>query len=103
MKPGALLVNTSRGAVVDEAALVEGLGSGRLGGAGLDVFAQEPLSTDHPLLTLPNVTVSGHIAFYSEESIQQMQQDAARQVVEALEGWPPAFLVNRQVLERSAR
>jgi len=103
MKPGALLINTSRGAVVDEGALVEALRSGRLAGAGLDVFAQEPLPTNHPLLALPNVTVSGHIAFYSEESIQQMQRDAAEQVLAALEGRLPAFLVNRQVLERPPR
>ncbi|HET7266152.1 MAG TPA: C-terminal binding protein [bacterium] len=103
MKPGALLVNTSRGPVVDEPALIDALRSGRLAGAGLDVFAAEPLPTDHPLLALPNVTVSGHIGFYSEESIQQMQRDAAEQVVEAMEGRPPAFLVNRQVLERPAR
>ena len=103
MKPGAVLVNTSRGAVVDEAALVDALRSGRLAGAGLDVFTEEPLRTDHPLLALPNVTVSGHIAFYSEESTQQMRRDAAEQVVEAMEGRPPAFLVNRQVLERPGR
>jgi D-3-phosphoglycerate dehydrogenase len=103
MKPGALLVNTSRGPVVDEPALIDALRSGRLAGAGLDVFAREPLPPDHPLLALPNVTVTGHIAFYSEESIAQMRRDAAEQVLEALAGRPPAFLVNRQVLERPAR
>lgn len=96
---GAIFVNTSRGGVVDEAALVEALRTGRLAGAGLDVFAQEPLPTDHPLLGLPNVTVSGHIAFYSEESIQQMQRDAAEQVAQALRGVVPEFLVNREVLQ----
>jgi len=100
MKASAVLVNTSRGAVIDEAALVGALRSGRLRGAGLDVFATEPLPTDHPLLGIPTVTVSGHVGFYSEESIEQMQRDAAEQVVRALEGSVPEFLVNREVLER---
>jgi D-3-phosphoglycerate dehydrogenase len=98
MKRGAILVNTSRGGVIDEPALIEALESGHLGAAGLDVFAFEPLPTDHRLLQLPSVTVSGHVAFYSEESIQQMQRDAALQVVQALEGTVPEFLVNREVL-----
>jgi D-3-phosphoglycerate dehydrogenase len=103
MKPGAVVVNTSRGGVVDEPALVDALREGRLAGAGLDVFAEEPLPTNHPLLSLPNVTVSGHIGFYSEEATRQGQRDAAQQVADALDGRPPAFLVNKQVLERPAR
>ncbi len=98
MKQTAILINTSRGSVVDEAALVEALQHGRLAGAGLDVFAQEPLPADHPLLRLPNVTVSGHVAFYSEESIAQMQREAAEQVVLACDGHVPAHLVNPEVL-----
>src|SRR5262249_27661181 len=98
MKPSAVLVNTSRGAVIDEAALVEALRAGRLRGAGLDVFATEPLPTDHPLLGIPNVTVSGHVAFYSVESVEQMRRDAAEQIVQALRGSVPEFLINREVL-----
>lgn len=98
IRQGAILINTSRGGVIDEAALLDALRSGRLAGAGLDVFAQEPLPTDHPLLQLPSVTVSGHVAFYSEESIEQMQRDAAEQVLCALQGTPPPFLVNPEVL-----
>ncbi len=103
MKPAAVLINTSRGAVLDEGALVEALQSGRLAGAGLDVFAREPLPVDHALLRLPNVTVSGHVGFYSEESIQQMQHDAAQQVALVLHGAVPPFLVNREVLPVSGR
>jgi D-3-phosphoglycerate dehydrogenase len=98
VKPGLILINTSRGPVIDEAALLDVLRSGRVAGAGLDVFAHEPVATDHPLLALPNVTVSGHVGFYSEESIEQMQRDAAEQVLIALQGTPPPFLVNREVL-----
>jgi len=68
MKPGALLVNTARGALVDEAALIDALKSGHIRHAGLDVFHNEPLKADHPLAQLPNVTLSAHAAFRTLEA-----------------------------------
>jgi D-3-phosphoglycerate dehydrogenase / 2-oxoglutarate reductase len=68
MRPGAILINTARGAVVDEAAMVEALRSGQIGHAGLDVFVTEPLPAGHVLTTLPNVTLSAHSAFRTPEA-----------------------------------
>lgn len=72
MKPGAILVNTARGALVDEAAMIEALRSGRLRHAGLDVFDIEPLPQDHPLTTLDNVTLSAHSAFRTPEASENL-------------------------------
>jgi len=68
MKPGALLVNTARGALVDEQALIDALKSGHIRHAGLDVFHNEPLKADHPLAQLPNVTLTAHAAFRTAEA-----------------------------------
>jgi len=68
MKPGAILINTARGALVDEAALIEALKSGHIRHAGLDVFHDEPLKADHPLAKLPNVTLTSHAAFRTLEA-----------------------------------
>jgi D-3-phosphoglycerate dehydrogenase / 2-oxoglutarate reductase len=68
LKPEAILINTARGAIVDEAALVEALQAGRIAHAGLDVFADEPLAAGHPLAGLPNVTLSAHAAFATREA-----------------------------------
>ena len=72
MKPGVLLVNTARGALVDEAAMIEALASGHIRHAGLDVFHIEPLPADHPLTRLPNVTLSAHSAFRTPEASENL-------------------------------
>lgn len=95
MKPTAILVNVGRGPLVDEAALVEALRAGRLFGAGLDVFEQEPPPADHPLMSLPNVVLSDHTAWYSEASVTELQTKAAEEVARALRGERPVAWVNR--------
>ena len=72
MKPGVILVNTARGAMVDEAAMIEALKSGHIRHAGLDVFNIEPLPVDHPLTKLPNVTLSAHSAFRTPEASENL-------------------------------
>jgi D-3-phosphoglycerate dehydrogenase / 2-oxoglutarate reductase len=72
MKPGAVLVNTARGALVDEAAMIDALNSGHIRHAGLDVFNIEPLPIDHPLIKLPNVTLSAHSAFRTPEASENL-------------------------------
>ena len=76
MRPGAILVNTARGALVDEAAMIEALKSGQIRHAGLDVFNIEPLPVDHPLTNLPNVTLSAHSAFRTPEASENLIQAA---------------------------
>ena len=82
IKPGAIFVNTARGAIVDEAALIEALTKGRIGHAALDVFAEEPLPAGHPLTTLPNVTLTAHAAFMTREASINLLRMALELVVE---------------------
>jgi D-3-phosphoglycerate dehydrogenase len=88
VKPGAILVNTARGALVEEAALIEALASGRLRHAGLDVFHAEPLKPDHPLARMDNVTLSPHAAFRTPEASMNLLR-CALDIVRAIEGLPP--------------
>ena len=94
MKPEAILVNISRGRVVDEPALVDALRAKRIRGAGLDVFVQEPLSTDSPLLQLDNVVATPHIGSATQETRQAMARCAVDNLLSALAGERPANLVN---------
>lgn len=84
MKPGAALVNIARGAVVAEEAMIEALRSGRLGGAGLDVFTVEPLVAASPLRSLPNVVLSDHGAYASRESLMELRRRTAENALEEL-------------------
>lgn len=100
MKPGAILVNTARGPIVDLGALAEGLTSGHIGGAGLDVFYPEPLPIESPLYTMPNVILTPHAAYYSERSVETVRDETLKQALLALSGRRPATVANPGVLER---
>jgi D-3-phosphoglycerate dehydrogenase / 2-oxoglutarate reductase len=80
MKPGAVLINTARGELVNEAALADRLASGALGGALLDVYREAPLPMDHPFRRLDNVILTPHVAFYSDESLHDLRRSAAEVV-----------------------
>ena len=101
MKPGAVLVNTARGALVDETALEAALRSGHLAGAGLDVLRVEPMREPVPLLALENLVVTPHVAASTAEGLRRMSWDAAGNVLDFLAGNPdPDAVVNSEVLAR---
>lgn len=98
LKPTALLINTARGALVDEAALLAALREGRLAGAALDVYATEPLPADHPLRTAPNLLLSPHQASFARETGARVSRAAAQAILDALQGRRPQHLLNPEVL-----
>jgi D-3-phosphoglycerate dehydrogenase / 2-oxoglutarate reductase len=97
MKPTAWLINTSRGGLIDNAALKEALAAGRIGGAALDVFEPEPPDLSDALYKNERVIVTPHAAFVSAESLHELRLRASRQIADALEGKRPANVVNPEV------
>ena len=100
MKPTAILINTARGNIVDEDALVEALSSGRIGGAGIDCFSVEPLVERHRLAEFDNVLMAPHAVAWTDELFQEIGQTACRSLVDLANGLKPHGVVNLEVFER---
>jgi D-3-phosphoglycerate dehydrogenase len=98
IKDGAILINTSRGAVIEEAALAAALTTRKIAAAGLDVFEKEPLPDHHPFFNLPNVTLTDHSAYYSAESVSELKTRTAQNALDVLEGWIPRTAVNHPII-----
>jgi D-3-phosphoglycerate dehydrogenase len=103
MKPGALLINTARGGLIDEAALLAALESGHVRGAGIDVFDTEPPPADHPLLSRPDVIATPHIAAATTAAKVRLWEGAIQQALAVLEGRRPDHLINPEVWPMAAR
>jgi D-3-phosphoglycerate dehydrogenase len=101
MEKKPLLINTSRGPIIDERALIKALEQGLISGAGLDVLEKEPPESQNPLLTMENVVLSPHVGFYSEESISELKRRTARNVSDVLTGRRPNSVVNREVMGKT--
>src|SRR5205085_12280101 len=101
MKPTAFLINTSRGGVIDEAALIEALQAGRIAGAGLDVFEVEPPQVDNPLLRMPNVIGTPHALPRTAESLRRCAEMTQENVLALIEGRIPPYIVNKNVSWRA--
>ena len=95
-----MLINVSRGPVVDEAALLEALQAGRIAGAGLDVFEQEPVTPDNPLVNLPNVLWLPHAGGSSDEGIRRVGEGSAEQMAWLAQGYWPRHVANAGVQPR---
>jgi len=101
MKPGAFYINVSRGAIAQEEALIKALDEGWIAGAGIDVFADEPLDKTHPLLGRDNVILTPHLAWWTVEAYQRCEDKTLKRVHEILEGRRPKYLKNPKVLGES--
>jgi phosphoglycerate dehydrogenase-like enzyme len=102
MKPGAILINTARGPIVSEAALLDALGSGRLGGAGLDVYDEEPLAMEHPLRGFGNVVLLPHRGYATVEILSERYQHAMENILSFMDG-NPVNVINPEALDVLSR
>lgn len=100
MKQEAFIINTARGPVIDEKALIQALQEGKIAGAGLDVLEIEPVEQENPLLKMDNVILNPHSAFYSVEAEAELKRKTAENVADVLSGYYPTYLVNRAVKEK---
>lgn len=99
MKKTAFLIDVSRGAIIEEKALLTALQENWIAGAGLDVFAEEPLLPGHPLLALENVILTPHLAWYTKEAAERLEQEILQRTLEILEGKTPQNIINPEVLK----
>jgi phosphoglycerate dehydrogenase-like enzyme len=99
MKPTAYLINTARGALVDEAALAQVLHERKIAGAALDAFVVEPLPADHPLRSAPEVLLTPHLASFARESGERVSTTAAQAIVDLMQGRKPQYIVNPEVFK----
>jgi lactate dehydrogenase-like 2-hydroxyacid dehydrogenase len=101
MKPTAYLINTARGALVDEDALLRALRENWISGAAIDAFAVEPLPADHPLRKAPNILLTPHLASFARETGEKVSLSAAQAIVDLMNGRKPQFVVNPEVYKSS--
>ena len=102
MKPTAYLINTARGALIDEAALAKVLNEGVIAGAALDAFVTEPLPAEHPLRSAKNVLLTPHLASFARETGERVSNTAAQAIVDLMQGRKPRFVVNPEVYKSAA-
>jgi hypothetical protein len=101
MEKKPIVINTSRGPIIDEKALIKALAEGQISGAGLDVLEKEPPDPENPLLKMNNVILSPHVSFYSVESISELKRRTAKNVSDVLRGRWPISVVNREVIGKT--
>jgi len=103
MKKGVIIINTARGELIDQDALIRAVKSGKVAGVGMDVVEGEPIDSDHPLLALDNVVIVPHIATYTIESLKRMGHKVVEDVEKVSQGQIPEGVVNPEVLQKENR